>query len=210
MNIRRTAAASLSAFLVLGGAGVVSAAADTTTTTSPDPTSTTVPADPTPQDFSVTLAGLGDVTVTVDPTTGAIQNVVVTPIDGVTAGTPVPVENGIRIDFTLADGTVKAVVLEVEAHKGRVEVEVAGDHHSEDSQHQGPPAIEDRGESADHRQDDQGHNGSGSGTTPSTQAPAGPTTTRPSDDGSDHSSSNGSSGSDGSSHGGRGGSDGRD
>ena len=55
---------------------------------------------------TLTVAGVGTVTLTVDPTTAAISDVVVTPIDGVTTGAPVATPDGVKIQVTAADGTV--------------------------------------------------------------------------------------------------------
>lgn len=194
MIVRRTAAASLTAFLVLGGAST--ALAMDTSTTTPDPT-TTAPVS-TPQDVSVTLAGLGDVVITVDPATGAIQNIVVTPLDGITAADPVPVHNGVQIDFTLADGTVTAAFLEVEAHHGqvRVEVEAPDGNDQGDDNRQGPPPISDRGVSEDHRNDEHDRHGPDVTTTPTTSTAQ----NHESEDDGHQSSSNGSGGSSSSGH----------
>lgn len=121
MKLNRVAAASVSALVVLGGAGV--AAAQTTpdpTTTLPDPT-TTVPAPPS-DTFSFTIVGLGDLSVTVDPVTGEIATVIVAPIDGVTVASPTPVHNGVQVDFTLANGTVSSVIVRAESHCAELEI----------------------------------------------------------------------------------------
>ena len=130
MKLNRIAAASVSALVVLGGAGVASAqSVPDPTTTIPDPTTTvpdpttTVPA-PVADTFSFTIVGLGDLTVSVDPTTGDISNVVVAPIDGVTVGSPVTVHNGVQLDFTLADGTVSTVIIRTESHHAKLELEI--------------------------------------------------------------------------------------
>jgi hypothetical protein len=204
MNVRRTAAASLAAALTFGGASVAWAAESPTTTTDPTTTTPVVA----PQDFSVTLAGLGDVVITVDPATGAIQKVVVTPIDGVTAGDPVPVHNGIQIDFTMADGTVRTAILEVEAHHGqvRVEVEAPEEHEQGNDNHQGPPPISDRGVSEDHRNDDHDRQGPDATTPPTTPTtPTPPTTENHGSGGEGGQSSSNSSGGNG--HNGSGGRD---
>ena len=130
MNRTRIAAASISALVVLGGAGVASAqTAPDPTTTIPDPTTiapspTTIAPDPAPSSFSLTILGLGDLTLTVDPVTGAISDLVVAPVDGVAAGDPVPVHNGVQIDFTLADGTVSSVLIRTESHHAKLELEI--------------------------------------------------------------------------------------
>lgn len=122
MKLNRIAAASVSALVVLGGAGIASAQNVTDPTTVPDP-STTVPA-PVADVFSFTIVGLGDLTVSIDPTTGDIANVIIAPIDGVTAGSPVPVHNGVQVDFTLADGTVSSIIVRTESHHGELELEI--------------------------------------------------------------------------------------
>ena len=122
MKLNRIAAASVSALVVLGGAGIASAQSVPEPTTIPDPT-TTVPA-PVADTFSFTIVGLGDLTVSIDPATGDIANVVVAPIDGVTASSPVPVHNGVQLDFTLADGTVSSIIIRTESHHSKLELEI--------------------------------------------------------------------------------------
>lgn len=158
MHRSRTAAASLAALLAVSGTMTVTtglAAAQTappTTVGEPSPT-TTAPALPT--EFAVTLPGLGDISLSVDPATGAIVSLVVTPIDGVTASDPAPTHGGVRIDFTLADGTVKAIVVEVHARDGSFSVEIETDDGEDggDGTHSGPPPIDQRGNSTNHRND---------------------------------------------------------
>ena len=41
-----------------------------------------------------------------------------------TAGDPVPVHNGVQIDFTLADGTVSSVLIRTESHHAKLELEI--------------------------------------------------------------------------------------
>ena len=180
--MKRAAAISMAALLSVGGATTALAATagaqtvePSTTTTSIDPTtSTTEVTAPVVTDFSITLAGLGDISLSVDPITHEISNIVVTPLDGITVADPIAVHNGIQLDFTLADGTVKSVVVEIEGHHGTVRLEVE-DPESEDGEHHGdgPPAIEDRGNSADHRNDDHDRHGPDATTPPATN----PTTT---------------------------------
>lgn len=184
MTRSRTAALSLSALLAVGGTAALTtglAAAQT------DPSTTTTVAAPTaPTDVALTLPGLGDIALSVDPATGAILALTVTPIDGVTVADPIPVHHGVQLDFTLADGTVRSIVVEVHARDGavRVEVEPADDDEGEDHEHAGPPPIDQRGESADHRQDDTGHDQGlhlGTSTTIAGEAPSDRTTPRPQD-----------------------------
>lgn len=162
--MKRVAAISLAALLSVGGATTVLASAAGAAGT--DPSSTDVTTEPTTSstelpivevtDFSITLAGLGDLSLSVDPTTHEISNITVTPLDGITVADPIAVHNGIQLDFTLADGTVRSIVVEIEGHHGQIRIEVE-DQESEDEDEghhgDGPPAIEDRGQSAEHRND---------------------------------------------------------
>lgn len=180
--MKRAAAISMAALLSVGGATTALAATagaqtvePSTTTTSIDPTtSTTEVTAPVVTDFSITLAGLGDISLSVDPITHEISNIVVTPLDGITVADPIAVHNGIQLDFTLADGTVKSVVVEIEGHHGTVRLEVEDPESENDDHHgDGPPAIEDRGNSAEHRNDAHDRHGPDATTPPETN----PTTT---------------------------------
>ncbi len=164
--MKRAAAISMAALLSVGGATTVLATTASAGVTDP-PTSTIDTTPPTTEapapvvtDFSITLAGLGDISLSVDPTTHEISNILVTPLDGITVADPIALHNGIQLDFTLADGTVKSVVVEVAGHHGTVRLEVEGPE-SEDDAHQGdgPPPIEDRGESTEHRNDNHDRHG---------------------------------------------------
>lgn len=207
MPASRTAALSLAALLAVGGSTALStglaaaAEADPTTPTTVADPAPTVPS--TPTDVAVTLPGLGEVALSVDPATGAIVSLTVTPIDGVTASDPVPVHNGVLIEFTLADGTIRAMVVEVKARDGavKVEIEPADDDYDDeydddyDDDHTGPPPIDERGNSAEHRNDDNDHSqgehrgtptttvGESSSTTPS--SPTSPRQERDDDDDDD-------------------------
>jgi hypothetical protein len=74
---------------------------------------------------SVTLnvAGVGTVTLTVDPGTAAISDVVVTPIDGVSTGAPVATPDGVRIQVTAADGSVRVLQIKARHEDAGLEVE---------------------------------------------------------------------------------------
>ena len=128
MSFRRIATASAAALLGLGVAVVPAtmAAADTTTTTSTTSTTvatpTTTTTDPNApvvanvgNDFTITLPGIGTLTFTVDPATGAVSGLLVVAVDGsgFTAGTPVATAEGVAVVFTSATATQ---VLEVEVH----------------------------------------------------------------------------------------------
>ena len=124
-SFRRIATASAAALLGLCVAVVPAtmAAADTTTTTSTTvATPTTTTTDPNApvvanvgNDFTITLPGIGTLTFTVDPATGAVSGLLVVPVDGsgFTAGTPVATAEGVAVVFTSATATR---VLEVEVH----------------------------------------------------------------------------------------------
>jgi uncharacterized membrane protein YgcG len=142
---------------------------------------------------SVTLnvAGVGTVTFTVDPTTAAISDVVVTPIDGVSTGAPVATPDGVRIQVTAADGTVR--VLQIKAHhedaglEVQTELEVNDENENEhaaeneneahdrgdDGQNRGPVGVgnDNRGRDDGPRHDSAINPGSGV-FTPSPSAPA--------------------------------------
>ena len=133
MSRSRTAAVSLTALLAVGGttaltAGLAGAQVvdpPSTTSTSIDPATTTTTVAPgLPTDVAITLPGLGDIALSVDPATGEIVSLTVTPIDGVTVADPIPVHHGVQLDFTLADGTVTSMIVEVHARNGAVKVEV--------------------------------------------------------------------------------------
>ena len=58
---------------------------------------------------TITLAGIGTITLNVNATTGAVSSVVLIPASGVTAGAPVVTPEGVQIVVTLADGTQQTV-----------------------------------------------------------------------------------------------------
>ena len=179
--MKRAAAISMAALLSVGGTTAAlattagAAVTDPSPTTSIDPTTPTTAPAPAVTAFSVTLAGLGDISLSVDPITREISNIVVTPIDGVTVADPVAVHNGIQLDFTLADGSVRSIVVEIEGHHGTVRVEIEDPESDDDEHGDGPPAIEDRGRSAEHRNDD--HDGDDDRRAPAVTTP--PTTVAP-------------------------------
>ena len=176
MEQRRTAriaTTSIAALLAIGGttaATMLTAAAQTVdppTTVAPDP------AIPVSLVATIDLPMIGVVTVTLDASSDGISDVSFTPADGVTSGTTTIDRHHVQLDVVFADGTTQTIRLEAEVRDGEATIEVEdhdGDHasdddHESDDDHTGPPAIEDRGRSAEHRQDDQGHNGRGQGVT---------------------------------------------
>lgn len=181
--MKRAAAISMAALLTVGGAATMMATTagavvndpSTTSTTLDSTTPTTESTVPAITEFSITLAGLGDISLSLDPVTQEISNILVTPLDGITVADPIAVHNGIQLDFTLADGTVKSIVVEVEGHHGQIRIEVE-DPESEDDEldeddedrGDGPPPIEDRGVSSEHRNDDHDRHGPWATTPPTT------------------------------------------
>ena len=84
---------------------------------------TTVP-DASPESLSLSLPGLGEIVLDVDPATGAILAVVVTPTDGIVVGDPVFEElDGVHLTFTTADGGIIGVSVEVEFDDGVLTLE---------------------------------------------------------------------------------------
>jgi hypothetical protein len=172
--MKRAAAISMAALLSVGGATTALVSIAGAAATDPSATTTTEAPAPAVTDLSSTLAGLGDISLTFDPITHEISNIVVTPLDGITAAMSVAVHNGIQLVFTLADGTVTTIVVEVEGDHGTVTLEFdnqspedaaeqGGGHRSD-----GPPPIEDRGVSADHRNDNHDRHGPDVTTPPTT------------------------------------------
>ena len=174
--MKRAAAISMAALLSVGGATTALVSIAGAAATDPSATTTTEAPAPAVTDLSSTLAGLGDISLTFDPITHEISNIVVTPLDGITAAMSVAVHNGIQLVFTLADGTVKTIFVEVEGDHGTVtlefdnqspeDAEQGGGHRSD-----GPPPIEDRGVSADHRNDNHDRHGPDVTNPPTTTPP---------------------------------------
>ncbi|CAB4598087.1 unannotated protein [freshwater metagenome] len=175
--MKRAAAISMAALLSVGGATTALVSIAGAAATDPSATTTTEAPAPAVTDLSSTLAGLGDISLTFDPITHEISNIVVTPLDGITAAMSVAVHNGIQLVFTLADGTVKTIFVEVEGDHGTVTLEFdnqspedaaeqGGGHRSD-----GPPPIEDRGVSADHRNDNHDRHGPDVTNPPTTTPP---------------------------------------
>ena len=125
------------AVLVFGTALAVGGFASTAVARSDDSTSSTsTPSTSTPASteaethtstaggpVTLTVAGVGTVTLTVDPGTAAISDVVVTPIDGVTTGAPVATPDGVKIQVTAADGTVRVLEIKARHEDAGLEVE---------------------------------------------------------------------------------------
>jgi VCBS repeat-containing protein len=120
----RIAAAATVAVVVLGFGLAAPAFADGSTTTSTTSTTSTTEAPPVVTNaggsFTVSLPGVGSLTFTVDPATGAVSNVVATadPTGTFTAGTPTTTDEGVQVTFTGKDGTVKVLQAHVDAETG--------------------------------------------------------------------------------------------
>lgn len=149
MLSRRTAAVMFGGCLAFGGVVATAGTAFAVDT----PPATVAPANPVPSTaapYTVTIPGVGTLSLTLDPTTGAVSDVLVTPVDGLTAGTPTISTDGVKIVLTAKDGTVHVLEAQVEhsEHGVRIETEVDtenGAQHQEGAQgtsqendHKGP------------------------------------------------------------------------
>jgi hypothetical protein len=192
----RVAAVLFGATLAVGGAASMALADSGSPSGGSTETETQLPIEGGP--VTVDVAGVGTVTFTVD-STGAITDLVITPIDGVTVGDPVVTEEGIHILVTAADGTVHVLEISAKFEDGGIEVEVETDTEDES----------DDAEGDHHGSDDSGDSEDGQGPSGS----SGPSADQPGEsDGGDSSGDGGGDSSDGgdSSGGERGSSDGND
>ena len=120
----RTKIAAVAFGAALGMGAIAATALPATADSSSTEVQTTVPGGGT---TTITLPGIGDITVTIDATTGSISNVSIVTVDGVTADAPVVLPNGdVQIPVTLADGTQQTVQVSGEVENGvpAVETEV--------------------------------------------------------------------------------------
>lgn len=164
--LSRSAAVLFGGFLAFGG---VAATAGTAFAVDATPT-TTAPTSPTPNaavPYTVTIPGVGTLSLTLDPATGAVSDVVVTPAEGLTAGTPTVTTEGVKVVLTATDGTVRVLEAQVEQseHGVRIETEVDTeadtqhtDHESaqgaaHENDHKGPDNNTVHGHSGDHHGD---------------------------------------------------------
>jgi hypothetical protein len=123
----RVAAVVFGSALAIGGfAATALAESDTPSSTTP---STSTPSEAeshvstTGGPVTLTVAGVGTVTLTVDPNTAAISDVVVTPIDGITTGAPVTTPEGVEVQVTAADGTSQVLEIKARHEDAGLEVE---------------------------------------------------------------------------------------
>jgi hypothetical protein len=137
MFSRRSAALVFGGCLTLGG---VAASTGSAYALDSAPSST-VPAPVGAEPYSFTIPGVGTLALTLDPATGVVSDVLVTPVDGMTAGTPEVSGEGVKVAFTAADGTIHVVEAEVKRRDGvlrietEVELEDEGEHHNDDGEH---------------------------------------------------------------------------
>jgi len=129
MKRSRIAALAFGAALTFGAvAGLAGPAVAESSSTSTE-THTTVPSGA--SSVTITLAGIGDVTVTVDPTTGAVTDVGLVPLDGVVQDSLVVTPTGAHLVVTLADGTQQQVEISGHLEDGTVQVETEVEHGTE-------------------------------------------------------------------------------
>ena len=148
----RTKIAAVAFGAALGMGGIAATAIPAMASSSSTEVQTTVPGGGT---TTITLPGIGAITVTIDATTGSISNVSIVTVNGVTAAAPVVLPNGsVQIPVTLADGTQQTVQVSGEVENGvpAVETEVKapesdGESHSDssesdsESEHTTPPTT---------------------------------------------------------------------
>ena len=72
--------------------------------------------------FTVDLPGVGSLTFTVDPTTGAVSGVVATAASGFSAGAPTVSAEGVQVSFTGGSGAVTLLQAEIDHEDGTVTV----------------------------------------------------------------------------------------
>jgi hypothetical protein len=123
MLSRRTAAILFGGCLAFGGVAASAGSAFAVDT----PPTTAAPANAAPVPFTVTIPGVGTLSLTVDPVTGVVSDVLVTPVDGLTAGTPQISAEGVKIAFTAADGTIHVVEAKVQSGDDGLYVEAEVD-----------------------------------------------------------------------------------
>ena len=169
----KIAAVTFGAALGLGALAVPAAADSSSSSSSSTETNTVVPGGGPTQ---IVLAGIGTLTLQVDPTTGAVSNVGLVPLDGVVLDSIVVTPTGAVVNVTLPDGTpqqvkvageiedgVPNVETEVEAPEQEQESEVAqrtGDDSSNSPGQVGDPSGDGGGDSSGHSGgDSSGHGG---------------------------------------------------
>lgn len=147
----RTKVAALAFGAALGLGTVAATAIPAAASSGSHEVETTVPGGGT---TTLTLAGIGDITVTVDATTGAISDVSLATVDGVTLDSQVTLPNGdVQLNVTLADGTQQAVQVSGEMEDGVPAVEAEVEHpEGDDDESEGDESEshESEGDTEDH------------------------------------------------------------
>jgi hypothetical protein len=177
----RIAAVVFGSALAVGGfAATALAESDSPSSTTPSPSTPERPGvethvATTGGPVTLNVAGVGTVTLTVDPNTAAISNVVVTPIDGVTTGAPMTTPEGVEIQVSAADGTSQVLEIKARHEDAGLEVEAelevedheVGDENGQDDRrgpNRGPENGDDNGQN-----DNRGRDGSTPSATTATQ-----------------------------------------
>jgi len=189
------------AAVVFGSALAVGGFAATALAESDSPSSTT-PSTSTPErpdvethvattggPVTLNVAGVGTVTLTVDPNTAAISNVVVTPIDGVTTGAPVTTPEGVEIQVTAADGASQVLEIKARHEDAGLEVEAeleVEDHEVGDDNGQNDNGQNDNGQNDNGQNDNRGRDDSTPSATTATQGVFSPGTGNGGDDSGRH------------------------
>jgi len=84
---------------------------------------------------TVSLPGVGTLSFSVDPGTGAVSSLVATadPSGGFTAGTPAISDEGVQVVFTSANGAPEVLSVEVEREDGALRVKAEAENDADDS-----------------------------------------------------------------------------
>lgn len=162
--------AAVAALIITGPAagavtGSVTFAADSPSTTEPAPVVTPG----SNGSYTVTLPGVGALTFTVDPTTGAVSNVTALGEPGFTATTPRVTEGGVRVSFISATAGAELVVVDIDRNNGATVV--TAEAHANEGKHEG--------QETDHNNDVNRANEHRTETTETTEAPHTETTEAP-------------------------------
>jgi hypothetical protein len=182
----RIAAVVFGSALAVGGfAATALAESDSPSSTTPSPSTPERPGvethvATTGGPVTLNVAGVGTVTLTVDPNTAAISNVVVTPIDGVTTGAPMTTPEGVEIQVSAADGTSQVLEIKARHEDAGLEVEAelevedheVGDDNGQDDRrgpNRGPENGDDNGQNDNGQNDNRGRDGSTPSATTATQ-----------------------------------------
>ena len=152
MTVRKLVFTGSAVALGLGLAGVPAGAFANDSPDSPPPASSTQPTvTQSAGTFTVTVPGVGSLSFGVDPTSGALVALTVTPApgSGFMAGSPRAVEEGVQVLFTGTSGSrLLAVKVDRDEDVTEVKAEVEAPH----------PAVQDEGAPGEDREDNDGLN----------------------------------------------------